>query len=241
VGKLQKAQIQRLKPNGKPDSRYPALEVQYNPTEYTLDKSVQVAEVAIPGLDSPLLQFVRGQNETLSLELFFDTTDDGMGENATSVTSETNDFYKLVKIDNDLHAPPVCLFTWGGQEFPGGRTYGASGQGAGSSQKRYGFKCIVESVQQKYTLFSPQGVPLRATLTVKLREYKTLTDQLQELNLMSADHTRAHVVQRGETLSGIAAEVYGDPGEWRAIAEHNGVVDPMAIQPGSTLTIPPLD
>ena len=35
---------------------------------------------------------------------------------------------------------------------------------ASGNQRRNGFKCIVESVKQKFTLFSPEGVPLRATL-----------------------------------------------------------------------------
>ena len=35
--------------------------VQFNPTEFSLDKAAQIAEIAIPGLDAPLLQFVRGQ------------------------------------------------------------------------------------------------------------------------------------------------------------------------------------
>ena len=39
----------------------------------------QFAEIAIPGLDAPLQQFVRGQAEKLTLDLFFDTTDNGMG------------------------------------------------------------------------------------------------------------------------------------------------------------------
>ena len=35
------------------------IAVQYNPTEFTLDKQVTLAEVGIPGLDSPLQQYVR--------------------------------------------------------------------------------------------------------------------------------------------------------------------------------------
>ena len=46
--------------------------------------------MTIPGLDSPLQQFVRGQAEKLTLDLFFDTTDTGMGAGATSVTTETD-------------------------------------------------------------------------------------------------------------------------------------------------------
>jgi hypothetical protein len=81
--------------------------VQYNPTEFSLDKGVQLAEIAIPGLDAPLLQFVRGQTERLSVDLFFDTTDDGTGAGATSVTTRTDPIYSLVKIEPAGHAPPI--------------------------------------------------------------------------------------------------------------------------------------
>ena len=62
------------------------------------------------------------------------------------------------------------------------------------------FQCVVESVRQKFTLFSPEGIPLRATLSVTLREYKTLEQQLDQLNLSSPNRTHSHIVQRGETL-----------------------------------------
>src|SRR5215510_10090656 len=94
------------------------FEVQFNPTELSFDKSAQIAEIAIPGLDSPLLQFVRGQNEKLTLDLFFDTTEDGMGTGATSVTTLTDRIYELVKIEPDRHAPPLCTFVWN-DRFPG--------------------------------------------------------------------------------------------------------------------------
>ena len=79
---------------------------------------------------------------------------------------------------------------------------------ASGNQRRNGFKCIVESVKQKFTLFSPEGIPLRATLTVALREYKTLDEQLAHLNLTSPDRTHSHVTQNGDTLSRIAAQYY---------------------------------
>ena len=33
-----------------------------------------------------------------------------------------------------------------------------------------GFKCVIESLTTKYTMFSDTGAPLRATCTVKLKE-----------------------------------------------------------------------
>jgi nucleoid-associated protein YgaU len=254
------------------------IPVQYNPTEYSLDKSAQIAEVQIPGLDSPLQQFVRGQSEKLTLDLFFDTTEHGMGAGATSVTTETDKIYQRIKIEPKRHAPPILEFVWS-HEMSGTHLGGAPGslaaaaveaisgavQAAGSaigaalgaagsvgsaaqsvvgpplgSQRRNGFRCIIESIKQKFTLFSPEGVPLRATLTVSLREYKRLRDQLLELHLSSPDRTHVHPLQRGESLAAIANRYYDRPFDWRPIAEHNGIDDPRRLTPGIFLTIPPL-
>jgi nucleoid-associated protein YgaU len=210
------------------------IEVQFNPTEISLDKSAQIAEIAIPGLDTPLMQFVRGQTEKLTLDLFFDTTEDGMGAGAVSVTTRTDAIYELVKIEPTRHAPPICTFLWN-SAFPGSDTSFHIG-----NQKRNGFVGIVESVRQKFTLFSPEGVPLRATLTVTFREYKTLDYQLLQLNLSSPDRTHSHLVQAGDTLSSIAGQYYRRPGEWRHIAEENNIEDPRRLVAGTLLTVPRL-
>jgi nucleoid-associated protein YgaU len=250
----------------------------FNPTELNYDKSVQYAEVTIPGLDAPLQQYVRGQAEKLTLELFFDTTDQGMGAGATSVTTQTDRIYQLTKIHPSLHAPPVCVFLWN-ERFPGSSVgagpvpapaeardaRGAATQiadavggglgaiiekaaGAGTdtdgaelgNQRRNGFKCVVESIRQKFTLFAPDGTPLRATLTVTLREYRTLAELVSLANTHSPDRTHAHVVQRGDDLSAIAQRYYGRPASWRAIADENNVEDPRRLRPGTPLTVPSL-
>jgi len=198
------------------------ITVQFNPTEYTLNKGAQIAEIGIPGLDSPILQFIRGQNEKLTLDLFFDTTDGGMGESVKDVTELTKSIYQLVKIQPKTHAPPRILFVWG--------------QGLS-------FQAIVESVQQKFTLFNPNGIPLRATLSVSFREYKTLEQQIEELNPQSSDHTKRRVVKRGETLAKIAGDEYQDPNEWRRIADANseGTANLRRLVPGTVLEIPPTE
>jgi hypothetical protein len=219
---------------GNPTADY--YKVLFNPSDFQLTKGLQLAEMTIPGLDSPLQQFVRGQAEKLTVKLFFDTTDRGGGAFATSVTKETDKFYSFVKIDKDTHAPPVCIFGWGTQEgFPGANLP------KNQNQKRGSFTGVVESIQQEFTLFSTRGVPLRATLTVTMREYKTLSDQRNKLGLLSHDHTRSHVVQRGETLSAIAGSLYGNPADWRPIAQHNAIANPRRLAPGTILEIPPID
>lgn len=210
------------------------IPVQFNPAELSIDKTVQFAEINIPGFDSPLLQFVRGQNEKITLELFFDTTENGMGNTVTSVTTLTDRFYELLKIIPETHAPPVCYFIWN-DRFPGSDVSANIG-----NQKRNDFQCIVESVNQKFTLFNPRGIPLRATLTVTLREYKTLEEQLNQLGLNSPDRTHSHVVERGDTLALISHRYYGRTGEWRRIAEENKIEDPRRLTVGTLLHIPPV-
>ena len=201
-----------------------SLTVQYNPSELTFSKGAQIAEIPVPGLDTPLLQYVRGLAETVSVELFFDSTEDGTAGAVTPVTARTDEFYALIKADRATHAPPVLLFTWGGTAFPGAR--------------RDGLRCVVTSVRQQFTLFSPDGVPLRARLTVDLKEYKPLTLHLRELGLQSADHTKATVSRAGDRLDAIAYREYGDPRQWRRVADENRLHDPLALAPGTVLRVP---
>jgi len=203
---------------------YEKFDVQFNPTQYALTKGAQLAEIGIPGIDSPILQFVRGQTEKLTLELFFDTTHHGMGGEGreVDVRTYTQSIYQLVKIQPKTHAPPRIRFIWGSLSF----------------------KAVVENVQQTFTLFSSSGLPLRATVSVSFREYKTLEEQLKELKLESSDHTREYVVRRGDTLSRIAGQQYGDAERWREIALHPDnvelVSDPARPPVGARLRIPPL-
>jgi nucleoid-associated protein YgaU len=196
--------------------------VQYNPTELSFDKKSQIAEIAIPGLDSPIQQFVRGQTERLTVELFFDVTDGGLGESSKDVRTLTDPLYQLVKIQPTTHASPRIRFTWG---------HGLS------------MKAIVDGVTRKFTLFSPLGIPLRATVTLSLREYKTLEEQLADLKLASPDHTKTRAVKRGDTLAQISGEEYDDPTLWRLIANANPAIaaNPLRLVPGTVLTIPALD
>ena len=117
---LQKAEIEIEDDLAVDAKRLPKrFSVQFNPTEYTLSKGAQIAEIGIPGLDSPVLQFIRGQNEKLTLELFFDTTSTGLGEagGVVDVRTKTRSIYQLVKIQPKTHAPPRVLFVWGSLSF----------------------------------------------------------------------------------------------------------------------------
>jgi hypothetical protein len=204
----------------------------FNPKELSIEKSNQFAEVNIPGLSSPLIQFVHGNGRTLTLDLFFDTYEKGTYEKRTDVREFTDritgwdagimhsklpDKPKgLMDIDSELHAPPVCQFIWGKFLFP----------------------CIIERITKKFTMFLPEGIPVRATLSVTLKEYREVDVQIKEIDTHSADLAKMWTVTQGDNLWSIAAREYGNPADWRLIAEANDIDNPRILYPGQNLRIP---
>lgn len=199
----------------------------FNPKELSVEKGNQFAEVSIPGLPSPIYQFVRGNARTVTLDLFFDTYEQGTdvrlftdritGWDAGSMFSRLPGITRgLMDIDPDLHAPPVCLFIWGA----------------------FIFQCIIERVSKRFTMFLPEGIPVRATLNVTLKEYREVETQVKEIALQSADLTKRWIVRQGDSLWSIASKEYGDPGEWRRIADANNIDNPGFLTPGQELVIP---
>jgi contractile injection system tube protein/LysM domain-containing protein len=204
-----KAHLEIVKPKGLPD-----IPFRFNPTEYQLAKTNTFAELAIPGLESPPLQYVRGGSEKLTLDLIVDTSD-----TLLDVRKEYTDaLRKLMSVENEIHAPPLVKLVWGQDVFTG----------------------VMESLTITYTLFSPKGIPLRAKCTVGLKEFTPVAQQLLQNKTASPDFDKSWTVRRGDTLSSLAGQLYQDAARWRAIARANDIDDPRTLEPGRELTIPRL-
>jgi nucleoid-associated protein YgaU len=194
------------------------IRVLFNPTEYAIERANTFKSTAIPGLSGPLLQFLNGEADVLSMELFLDDyTDPAPG--GRGVEQRLADLASLLEIDRDLHAPPPVRFVWG----------------------RLAFKAIIEKISRKITLFQPEGIPARATVGVTFKEYKSLPDLIFEPRLQSADKSKRRVIVGLDSLWALAAREYGDPARWRDIADHNDLDDPRAVAPGDWVMLPPLD
>ena len=207
---LTKAYIQPL--DAKDRDKGDKIGILFNPGEYTLDKSNQFQSTAILGLTTPLTQFVSGNAETLTMDLFFDTFELGF-----DVRIFTSRLFKLLEIDPDLHAPPRCKFIWGSFQF----------------------KATVEKITRRFTMFREDGTPVRATLNVTFKEYKTIAEQLTGSSNHSEDRTKVRVLIEGDNIYLLAEREYGDWREWRRIAEANQIDDPLSIGPGRSLIVPP--
>jgi len=201
------------------------ITVLFNPSEYSFERSNSFKATPVPGLGSPLLQFVNGESDRLSMDLFLDDYTDPQGPTSLQqkeenpLTKRLAAFFKLLEIDPGLHAPSPVRFNWGPLEF----------------------FAVIEKLGRKVTMFHPDGTPARATLSVSFKEYRTLRKQLEDPRRESADKTKRRVVVGRESLWFIAVREYDDANEWVRIAEANDLDDPRAIEPGKWLLVPPIE
>jgi nucleoid-associated protein YgaU len=169
----------------------------------------------LPGLSNPVLSFVNGNADVLTMDLFFDTYTNQGGADVREATGKVS---RLLEIDPEVHAPPLVRFVWGPLSF----------------------RAVMERLTQRFTMFREDGVPVRATLNVTFKEYKTIAEQLAESRLESSDRTKRRVVAERDRLCLIAAIEYGDASAWRVIADENQIDNPRLLQPGQELRLPPL-
>ena len=234
-GKLAKLNLQPVDKNR--NAILPAFDVLFNPNSYLISKAVNWRSI-VPGqadddqeggqkkphieYDAPALVFGGGQGRTLTLQLFYDATDSSIlpgGKPVEDVRQLTNQIVALTrKQAKNQEEPPIVVLSWG--KFPTGSDFPFTG--------------VITSLRQNFTLFKRNGAPVRATLDLTFTEYIS-----PERNKKEHDpESTTRVIKRGDSLSGIAAEVYGDPQQWRVIAEANGLDDPRRLSPGKRLTIP---
>jgi LysM repeat protein len=211
-----------------------SFSVMYNPEELKVEQGNNFAEVGIPGLNAPPLQYVRGKARVLTMELFFDTYETG-----EDVRNHTGPVVQLLETQPVTKAPPVLLFSLG----------------------RVQFRCVLVDASQRFTMFLRDGTPVRSTMSVRLQEFVDVDVEIRQglffgsptvsaalsaipgvaavSGTAAAAVATVHVTAQGETLSGIAAAYLGDAGRWRQIADANKIDDPFDLPPGRSLVIPP--
>lgn len=209
---LAKARIEVLDKN-KRVKEDRTVEVSFNPEEYKLVTDVNYEQQNTAGRTSADPQFAGGRPETLSMTLLFDTYEDG-GDVRAKYTDKLDE---LLTKDDERHAPPSCRFVWG----------------------TFGFVGHLMSADKTFTMFRPDGTPVRASVGVSFTGLRLGREEETTEASETADQTRTRTVVEGDTLWAIAGAEYGDPTEWRRIADANGIDDPKTLQVGTELVVPP--
>lgn len=209
----------------------PPFLVQFNPETYTDTTEFKYGPDDPPqGAAGSEAKFERVNPKKYSFELMLDGTGvspapppagalDGVAPSTgLSVVAQIELFKLTVGFSGNVHRPRFLMLVWG----------------------RLIATTVLESYSVAYKLFSPAGLPLRATLSVTFREHtpKGFGELLK--NLASPDVEHAHQVREGEHLSAIVARVYKDPAYYPAVARFNGLDTLRAVEPGRALYLPPL-
>jgi len=200
------------------------LKFRFNPKEYSIQKSASWTRPTNKSAKSSSKpEFGGVQPQSMSMELFFD---DWENEDA-DLLEDVNTLLGWLKpteesINKKKPQPQILKLQWG------------------SNHSLSEFKGFLKSVGVKYTMFKPDGKPVRATANIALEE---VPDEPKPTNPTSGSLAgrRTYVIGAGDTLQSVAYAEYGDAALWRSLAVFNGIDDPLRVAPGLRLLLPSAD
>ncbi len=154
-----------------------------------------------------------------NLEFTFTIDGTGVVKRITSVTDEMQKLYKVIyNYDGTKHEPNHCQIVWGQLKFYGRLT----------------------RIDQEYTLFMPNGDPLRADVTLAFKSFLSAQQEKLLANQNSPDLSHIVEVRAGDTLPLLCYRIYRDSSYYREVARFNGLTNLRDLKPGTRLHFPPL-
>lgn len=193
---MEKAKICVLDENNK-EVKSKTIEVMFNPADYSTSLNVEWGKGEQEGMI-----FTRSNPGNLDLKLFFDTYEKRSDVRDAGIK-------KIIELGVpsvegiERKRPPVCLFQWGSFKFKG----------------------VIEKIDQNFTMFLPDGIPVRANVGITMKPVVNEKDILKFAGVEACRKVR--IVKQGDRLDTIAAEEMKDPTQWKKIAEANNISDPL--------------
>jgi Contractile injection system tube protein/LysM domain len=216
--KPNKAKLVCVEPNLPPEPR--SIECMFNPTEYRLTQTLSVTRYKTKSRDGGTAEFAGTNAMMLTAQLFFDdfaSADGDVTPKITTLLSWTKPTpHSMLK--GGAPCPPLVKFVWGNKQLDD-------------------FSGYLKSVIVNYTVFRTNGTPVQARVDITIEGQP---DPIGNQNPTShaANSRRVHTMIEGDTLQSVAYQELGKPGYWRAIAELNGIDDPLRLPAGTELLIP---
>lgn len=198
---------------------------QINPASYEHNHSIKYSKKnKTPGGAGETPEFESVSAETVSFDILFDGT--GVIPGTTDVTDEIKKLKKVAYYyEGSIHKPAFIELEWA-------NNFKRTDEGAKF------FKCHLTALNISYTLFKPDGNPLRAKAKVTFEEYNAAKFLLKKDE--SPDMTHVKIVRQGDTLPMLCYEVYEDASYYLKIAEVNQLDGFRELEPGQRLVFPPL-
>lgn len=228
---LAKAQlIEMVKKLTEPAPGFEPVNVQFNPETLKVTYSNQVATsdpAAQAGTDAS--QFVGKGATKLAVQLWFDINHPSVGEakprDVRELTGRVSYFItpKETSEGSAKYIIPGLKFQWG----------------------RFSFVGVMDSLDETLELFSSDGRPLRASLTLSLTQQKIIAfEQGQNMRLPAvakatkpAGTIPLTAALAGSSVQSLADAAAGAGKSWQDIASANGIENPRLLEPGQLLDV----
>jgi hypothetical protein len=196
------------------------IECMFNPTEYRLNQTLNVTRNQTPATDGGTPEFSGTNAMTLTTQLFFDDFASMEGDVTPKITTLLAWTHPTAdSLDRGRPCPPLVAFKWGG------------------NPQLDDFSGYLKSVAINYTVFRKDGTPVQAKVDITI-EGQPETIGGQNPTSHSVNSRRVQTMIEGDSLQSIAYRELGKAAYWRAIAELNGIDDPMRVVAGTVLLIP---
>jgi hypothetical protein len=238
TAQLAKAELRQLDANFENEvERDTWAIVQFNPETLKVSFANQVATPSGSGdqRGTPARQFVGAGTTKLAVQLWFDV---GAQQGESGAVDDVRQLTKKVayfitpKKEGDKFVPPGLRFVWGSFQFDG----------------------IMESLEESLEFFSPEGKPLRATVSFALSQQKITEFVFRPTQSPPPGANRSagggagassppgskplsQANQNSSVQSMAAAE--GKQDNWQQIARANGIENPRLLPPGQLVDLNP--
>ena len=194
-----------------------SFSVQINPSKITHQHSVQYTTTQPIGGSGSSSKFSKIAPEKLSMDLVFDNT--GIVPGSQEVSKSISDLKQVVyNYNGKIHSPNYLVISWG----------------------TIVFKCHLTSLNVNYSLFRPDGSPLRAKINLEFLGFSDALTTALKNNQSSPDLTHIIEFKEGDNLPNLCYKIYGNVNYYKEVAKANNIVHYRSIPNGTKLYFPPL-
>ena len=215
-GKLEKMVIKGFKEpdySGTPEE----YTVMFNPTSYSQNFEVEYEQDQAKGTTGSPQVYTKIKPKEYSFDFIIDGT--GVSADKKDVNKEIENFFSVTaKYEGEIHRPKYLKIVWG----------------------KFLADCVLKSADVTYTLFNPDGSPLRAKISAKFVENIEDVLRVKEEDSQSPDLTHVITVKAGDTLPLMSYKTYGDSQYYIDVAEVNNLKNFRTLKPGMQLIFPPI-
>lgn len=216
-GKLEKLTVEAWQDPKYQSGKAGVFAVLFNPKSYAFKYAIEYGKEQGKGTSSQEQRYAKTKSRDLTLQLMLDGT--GASGPLVEVKDKVEEFLAICyRFDGKIHRPPYLKIHWGSLLF----------------------NCVLSSVDVTYTLFRPDGTPLRATLNASFAEFVDEERREGKERASSPDLTHRHTLTGRESLPWLCFQYYGSDRYYLRVAEANGLVDFRNLSPGMVLVFPPI-